>query len=117
MSRLLCLLLAVPLFAAPPEAQIRQVLDDQVAAWNRGDIPGFMQGYDNSDSTTFVSSSVTKGHAQVLANYIKRYPTREKMGTLRFSDIAGRQQPPFCPVISFIFPRDTVRPGLYHFSA
>ena len=45
MSRLLCLLLAVPLFAAPPEAQIRQVLDDQVAAWNRGDIPGFMQGY------------------------------------------------------------------------
>ena len=87
MSRLLCLLLTVPLFAAPPEAQIRQVLDDQVAAWNRGDIPGFMQGYDNSDSTTFVSSSVTKGHAQVLANYIKRYPTREKMGTLRFSDI------------------------------
>ena len=86
MSRLLCLL-ALPLLAAAPEQQIRQVLDDQVTAWNRGDIPAFMDGYDKSEATTFVSGTVTKGHAQVLANYLKRYPTREKMGVLRFSDL------------------------------
>src|SRR5579864_1646443 len=90
MHRRLFLLLALPLLAASPEQDIRRVLDDQVAAWNRGDIPGFMEGYDKSDSTTFVSSTITKGHAEVLANYRKRYPTPEKMGTLRFSDLEIR---------------------------
>ena len=87
MNRFLCVLVALPLLAASPEASIRKVLDDQVAAWNRGDIPGFMDGYDKSESTTFVSTTVTRGHAQVLAGYLKRYPTPEKMGTLRFSDL------------------------------
>jgi len=36
------LLLALPRLAATPEQQIRQVLDDRVAARNRGDIPGFV---------------------------------------------------------------------------
>lgn len=90
MKILICLLAIVPLIAAPPEIEIRRVLDDQVAAWNRGDIPGFMEGYDKSESTTFVGATVTKGHAQVLANYRKRYPTRENMGTLKFSELEIR---------------------------
>jgi len=90
MKRLLVLLLALPLLAASPEVEIRRVMDDQVAAWNRGDIPGFMEGYDKSESTTFVGATVTKGHAQVLTNYKKRYPTRENMGTLKFSDLEIR---------------------------
>ena len=90
MTRLLWLMIALPLAAASPEQEIRRVLDDQVTAWNRGDIPAFMDGYDKSESTTFVGATVTKGHAQVLASYRKRYPTREKMGTLRFSDLEIR---------------------------
>ena len=85
-----CLLAVLPLLGAGPEQEIRGVLDAQVAAWNRGDIPGFMEGYDQSESTTFVGTEITKGHAQVLARYLKKYPTREKMGTLRFSDIEMR---------------------------
>lgn len=88
--RLISLLIVLPLIAAPPEQDIRRVLDDQVAAWNRGDIPGFMEGYDKSESTTFVGSTITKGYAQVLVNYRKRYPTPEKMGKLRFSDLEIR---------------------------
>jgi len=87
MSRFLCLLAALPLLAASPKQEIHKVLDDQVKAWNRGDIPAFMDAYAKSESTTFVSTTVTKGHAQVLAGYLKRYPTPEKMGTLRFSDL------------------------------
>jgi len=87
MNRFLCVLVVLPLLAATPEQEIRKVLDDQVNAWNRGDIPAFMDGYDKSESTAFVSTTVTKGHAQVLAGYLKRYPTPEKMGTLRFSDL------------------------------
>ena len=63
------------------------MLDDQVSAWNRGDVRAFMAGYDDSESTTFVGAKITRGHAQVLADYLKRYPTREKMGTLRFSGL------------------------------
>ena len=81
------LLLALPLLAATPEGDIRTVLEDQTAAWNRGDIPAFMSGYLESESTTFISDSVTRGHAKVLARYLQRYPTREKMGTLHFSGI------------------------------
>jgi uncharacterized protein (TIGR02246 family) len=90
MKRFLCLVAVLPLLAAGPEQEIRQVLDDQVAAWNRGDIPAFMEGYNQSESTTFVGTEITKGHAQVLARYLKRYPTREKMGMLRFSDLEVR---------------------------
>ena len=81
------LLLAVPLSAATPEDDIRAVLEDQTAAWNRGEIPAFMAGYLESESTTFVSDTVTRGHAKVLARYLQRYPTREKMGILHFSGV------------------------------
>lgn len=84
------MLLALPVLAATPEQAIRKVLDDQVAAWNRGDIAAFMDGYDASESTTFVGANITRGHAQVLASYRKRYPTREKMGTLRFTGLEVR---------------------------
>ncbi|HYL36251.1 MAG TPA: SgcJ/EcaC family oxidoreductase [Bryobacteraceae bacterium] len=90
MTRLLPLLVALPLLAASPDTQIRQVLEEQVAAWNRGDIRGFMEGYDKSGDTTFVGAAITKGHAEVLANYLKRYPTREKMGTLKYSGLEIR---------------------------
>lgn len=87
MSKWFCLLIAVRLLAASPAQDIRRVLDDQVSAWNRGDVRAFMDGYDNSESITFVGATITRGHAQVLANYLKRYPTRERMGTLRFSEL------------------------------
>ncbi len=90
MVRLVPLLLALPLLGASPEPQIRAVLDQQVAAWNRGDIPGYMEGYDKSPSTTFVSKTVTKGHAEVLARYLKSYSTPAKMGTLKFSELEVR---------------------------
>ena len=68
-------------------AAIRKVMDDQAAAWNRGDIETFMRGYWNSDKLTFVSSQVTRGWQPTLDRYKKTYGTREKMGTLTFSDL------------------------------
>jgi uncharacterized protein (TIGR02246 family) len=73
---------------AKAEAAIRAVLEAQVTAWNRGDIEGFMDGYARSDSTVFVSGdSLTRGWQTVLDRYKKGYDTREKMGTLEFSDL------------------------------
>jgi len=63
------------------------VLDEQQAAWNRGDIEAFMSGYEESDRTTFVGSTITHGYKQVLEDYHRRYPTKEKMGQLTFSGL------------------------------
>ena len=66
---------------------IRQVMHRQQDAWNRGDIKAFMEGYENSPGTTFVGSAVTRGYQPVLDGYIKRYPTRDAMGQLAFSEL------------------------------
>lgn len=69
-------------------AAIRAVLDAQVAAWNRGDIAGFMEGYWKSEQTVFISGgSKTKGWQTVLDRYKRGYTTREQMGTLAFTDL------------------------------
>jgi ketosteroid isomerase-like protein len=66
---------------------IRAVMNEQAAAWNKGDIPGFMRGYWNSDKLVFVGSTVTRGWQPTLDRYKKSYDSREKMGTLTFSDL------------------------------
>ena len=67
---------------------IRAVLDEQVLAWNKGDIDGFMNGYAKSDDTTFVSGdTITHGWQTVLDRYKSKYDSREKMGTLAFSEL------------------------------
>jgi uncharacterized protein (TIGR02246 family) len=67
---------------------IQAVLDAQVAAWNRGDIEAFMDGYERSGKTVFVGGdNVTRGWQTVLDRYKRNYDTREKMGTLKFSDL------------------------------
>lgn len=83
-------LLFVAIFCANMSAEsagqaIRTVLDRQVIDWNRGDIRAFMQGYDNSDATLFVGTSVIRGHQRVLENYLARYSTPDQMGKLTFS--------------------------------
>jgi ketosteroid isomerase-like protein len=70
-----------------PEYAIRKVMDDQAAAWNRGDLEGFMRGYWNSPKLVFVGSEVTRGWRPTLDRYKRSYGTREKMGTLTFSDL------------------------------
>ncbi len=88
----LSLVLGSVIFAQSKEDKIktdvRQVMDEQVAAWNRGDIDGFMKGYWNSPNMTFVSgNNVTKGWQPTLERYKKSYDTRAKMGVLSFTDL------------------------------
>jgi ketosteroid isomerase-like protein len=79
---------AQPKPKAGTEAAIRAVLDAQVAAWNRGDVEAYMDGYDRSPKTEFVGGdSITRGWQEVLDRYKKKYDTREKMGVLTFSDL------------------------------
>jgi uncharacterized protein (TIGR02246 family) len=67
---------------------VRAVLEAQRDAWNRGDIEGYMDGYERSADTVFVSGdNVMRGWQGVLERYKKNYDSREKMGLLSFSDL------------------------------
>lgn len=66
---------------------IKQVLTNQQAAWNRGDIDTFMHGYKDSPETTFIGKTIAYGYQPIIERYKTRYATREAMGTLDFSGI------------------------------
>lgn len=70
------------------EKAIREILAKQNAAWNRGDLEGFMKGYWNDDSLMFVGKNgVTYGYKNTLENYKKGYATGDQMGKLTFTFI------------------------------
>jgi len=73
---------------ADERADIEAVLTKQAAAWNRGDIDEFVEHYWKSDELTFSSGGqTTRGWTRTKENYQRRYPTREQMGQLKFSQL------------------------------
>jgi ketosteroid isomerase-like protein len=88
----LCLLATAAAEGQKPratEAVIRAVLDEQVEAWNKGDLPGFMKGYWKSKDLTFYSGKdKRKGWEETLERYKKRYQGEGKeMGKLSFAEL------------------------------
>lgn len=64
------------------EKMILKVIEDEVEAWNRGDIEGYVQFYTPDDSCRMIySSGITYGRDSILAFYKKYWP-KEKMGKL-----------------------------------
>jgi ketosteroid isomerase-like protein len=83
------------------EAAIRAALAAQVAAWNRADIPAFMQTYEDSPETTFIGAAVRKGYGPILERYKTAYTTPEQMGTLTFNHLEVRLLPGSCGTVEF----------------
>jgi ketosteroid isomerase-like protein len=84
-----------------PEASIRQIMADQAAAWNKGNIDEFMKGYWDNDSLVFVGQlGLNYGYAKTLAGYKKRYDSPDKMGQLFFTLLSIKQlSPDYCFVL------------------
>ena len=81
--------------AGQPDDKTREaviaVLNQQQAAWNRGDVEQFMKGYWDSPELTFAGSSgVTRGWQPVMVRYKKNYPDQKAMGHLEFSELEVR---------------------------
>ena len=74
---------------------IQNLLDEQVEAWNEGNIETFMEGYWNSDSLRFASGgNVRRGWDVTLERYLNTYPDRAAMGELAFVDLEMRRLSP-----------------------
>jgi len=75
--------------SADPGPAIERVLTQQAAAWNRGDLEAFMDGYWRSPDLVFTSGArVQRGWQTTLDRYVASYGTSpETMGRLTFSDL------------------------------
>ena len=70
------------------EDRIVAVLDAQEAAWNSGDIDGYMQSYWQSPELRFASGgTVVRGWQATRDRYHARYSNRELMGQLSTTDL------------------------------
>ncbi|MCB0523331.1 MAG: nuclear transport factor 2 family protein [Lewinellaceae bacterium] len=70
------------------ETVIREIMATQEAAWNKGDLEAFMEGYWKSDSLKFIGSKgLNYGWQKTLENYKRSYPDPAAMGRLTFSDV------------------------------
>lgn len=97
--KLLCLCIMLATFTTVSSAQtpvkqdsktiaaIQAVLDAQRDAWNRGDVEGYMDGYSRSETVMVSGDNVSRGWQTILDRYKRNYDSREKMGTLTFSDL------------------------------
>jgi ketosteroid isomerase-like protein len=67
------------------ELTIRKALNEQLAAWNAGDVNRFMLTYWTSDSLMFIGKNdITYGWQNTLESYKKGYPDTAAMGKLDF---------------------------------
>lgn len=90
-SIILIAILFFPVMAQTTEEEIRSVLRDQVNAWNKGDLNGFMEGYWSSEEMLFISGiTLTKGYEAITKRFSTSYSTPEKMGELAFEEISIR---------------------------
>jgi len=94
-----CAIASMPLLFAETK-EIHVMLKNAEAAWNRGDLASFAADYEDSPETTFIGRDVVRGGRNaILERYRQRYPNREAMGTLTFSEIEIR---PLAPVLSLV---------------
>lgn len=68
---------------------VKNILAQQTAAWNAGEIERFMDGYWRNDSLMFIGKDgPTYGWENTLKNYKKGYPDTAAMGKLDFELIS-----------------------------
>lgn len=68
--------------------RIVALLEMQREAWNRGDLDAFLDGYWRSERTVFAGGDrIHRGFDAMAARYRSAYDSREKMGTLAFSNL------------------------------
>jgi len=77
----LCALVMAAASSAAPAQELAKLLNDQAAAWTRGDLTAFCSVY--AEDATFVSpSGLSKSRQAVLDRYRAKYVDKSGMGTL-----------------------------------
>jgi ketosteroid isomerase-like protein len=82
------LLLPISIAAqSTPDAAIKAMMQKSAEDWNRGDLDTFATCYKNSPDILFIGHKISRGYSQMVETYRSSYSSREKMGTLTFSQL------------------------------
>ena len=73
---------------SPLAMELKSIVEKQATSWNRGDIPAFMEAYWHNEQLTFSSGGkTTRGWEATRDRYIKKYPDKQTMGMLKFTEL------------------------------
>jgi ketosteroid isomerase-like protein len=73
--------------ASRQELDVIKVVLAQEKAWNAGDLDTYTKGYKDSPETLFIGRQISRGYAEIVAEYKHDYPNAASMGTLGFSEL------------------------------
>jgi ketosteroid isomerase-like protein len=73
--------------ASRQELDVIKVVLAQEKAWNAGDLDAYTKGYKDSPETLFIGRQISRGYAEIVAEYKHDYPNAASMGTLGFSEL------------------------------
>jgi uncharacterized protein (TIGR02246 family) len=76
--------------AADDATAVRAEIAREAAAWNRGDLDGYLSGYERAPSTTMVGKTLLRGWDAIAAKYRRDYGSKARMGALTFSELEVR---------------------------
>ncbi|MDE2661844.1 MAG: nuclear transport factor 2 family protein [Gemmatimonadota bacterium] len=72
--------------------QVASLLDRQAAAWNGGDLEGFMSAYSPSPTTTYIGSTgLIEGYDGIRERYAPGFAPSAARDSLRFEDLRVRE--------------------------
>jgi ketosteroid isomerase-like protein len=100
--------------ASTDEAAIQQLLNDQVAAWNRGDLDAFMEGYQRGNDVTFFANDAV--HQGWEANRQRYRAGHTEMGKLSFTALKTELVGPDAACVQgrfYLAKAKTVEQGLF----
>ncbi len=72
--------------------QVASLLDRQAAAWNAGDLDGFMSAYSPSPTTTYIGSTgLIEGFEAIRERYAPGFAEGAERDSLRFENLRVRE--------------------------
>ena len=77
-----------PLFTASrQQLDVVKIILAQQAAWNKGDLDGYLSRYKDAPDTQAVLANLVRGIDNIRAAYRQNFPNKDSMGEIEDSDI------------------------------
>ncbi len=77
-----------PLFTASrQQLDVVKIVLAQQAAWNKGDLDGYLSHYKESPDTQAVLANLVRGVENIRAAYKQNFPNKDAMGSIEDTDI------------------------------
>ena len=77
--------------ASREQLDVTKVLIAQQAAWNRGDLDGFLSHYKDDPTTEAVLAGSVRGLPNIRSAFHANYPNRDSMGHIENTEIQVRE--------------------------